>query len=398
MDCRSTQLSPNELESAFAEFNSASTVVIGQYKSLEKHVSALTGELKRANDARQKELQEKKRLAHRLASILAALPAGVLVFSEEGQLINWNQKAEQLLGIELKNKTWQEIASQNLAKGVLKTGDFVLNNQRKVSLSVQSLPNNGRIVLLSDVTESRNLQESWQHKERLSEIGEMMGKLAHQIRTPLSSAFLYLSQLRKKICLNKQQSTVDKLHACLDSVIHTLDDLLLYIKGQNPVMEDCEISALLKLVKVAFEGVQTCSELTIEHADQAGPKNIYINQHAVKGALLNLLMNSQEAGASDIKLSVESKQNGIAIEVIDNGAGIASGHQDEIFNAFHTSRANGTGLGLAIVKNVMELHGGTVQFDTNYRSGARFILWLPDNSEQGFLRSTRVDNTIDTIS
>ena len=386
MECQTSQLSAKDLESAFAAFNSASGTLVEQYKSLEQHVTALTGELGRANNARQKELAEKQQLAHRLAGILAALPAGVLVFGGQGRLQNWNQKAADLLGIELNNQTWQQLTKLCLTRGVSKTGEVRLANGRNVMLSIQMLPEgDGRIVLLNDVTESQNLAEGWRHKERLSEIGEMMGRLAHQIRTPLSSAFLYLSRLNKKCGPEQNLKAVNKLHYCLNSVQKTLDDLLLYIKGQNPVMEYCDITTLLNSVRTAFIGVLNNSAFVFDFIDYTNNRRIFINRHALEGALLNLLRNAMEAGASSIVLVVKDNDQATQLIVEDNGPGVGVDKQQQIFNAFYTTRTNGTGLGLAIVRNVMELHGGSVRVDPGYRQGARFILELPEYKAERFL-------------
>ena len=84
----------------------------------------------------------------------------------------------------------------------------------------------------------------------------MVGKLAHQIRTPLASAFLYLSRLRKTSNNTQNDSVTDKLHQCLSNVQKTLDDLLLYVRGQNPVMRYCDVNTVISSVKTAFAGVQ----------------------------------------------------------------------------------------------------------------------------------------------
>ncbi len=219
-----------------------------------------------------------------------------------------------------------------------------------------------------------------------------MGKLAHQIRTPLSSAFLYLSRLNKKPDPQQNLKAANKLHQCLSSVQQTLDDLLLYIKGQNPVMEYCQIETLLTSVRVAFIGLLNNAAFVFDFRDQTSNQKIFINRHALEGALLNLLRNALEAGASNIQLIAVNSGRSIQIIVEDNGPGIPLEKREQVFNAFYTTRANGTGLGLAIVKNVLDLHGGSVHVDAEYVDGTRFILDLPEFEATHFLPSRKTCN------
>lgn len=393
------EMPAQQLETAFAAFNSASSTLTEQYASLERRIGVLNEQLLQAHSQRDKELAEKQRLAQRLSGMLSALPGGVLFFAGNGRLLDWNKKAVELLGIELQGCSWQEIADHCFAEGVLSTGEVILANSRRVSLSIESLPDDaGKIVLLSDVTESRNLQEGIKHKERLSEIGQMVGKLAHQIRTPLASAFLYLSRLRKAGKQKSSDAIAEKLHQCLSNVQQTLDDLLLYVRGQNPVMSYCDVNTVLSAVKTTFAGITFKNAVTLECQDKTKNRYIYVNRNALEGAILNLLNNAAQADASHIVVSFEPASEKLRIIVEDNGSGIKQEHRNRIFDAFYTTRVTGTGLGLAIVKTVVELHGGEVKLDAECHNRTRFVITIPDYTQQNFISSSTALNQTFSIN
>ena len=66
----------------------------------------------------------------------------------------------------------------------------------------------------------------------------------------------------------------------------------------------------------------------------------------------------------------------IDIAVEDTGPGLSAESQEQVFEAFYTTKPGGTGLGLAVTKTVLEKMGATIQA-SNYASGARFTIQLP---------------------
>ena len=384
------------LTSAFVAFNHASQCLTQQYQQLEDRIAELTEQLSAANSARRRHLAEKEALAERLTGIISALPGGLLVIAANGQILQWNSKAEELLGIDLSNTDWQTIADTVLTERVLCTGDVQLNNGRRISVSIQSLvASNDRIILFSDITKAYQLQQDVQQNERLAEIGRMVADLAHQIRTPLSSAFLYLSMLRKKHSTNAaSKHTIEKLQHCLSSLKTIIDDLLAYIRGQQSVTSSVPIQTLFSALYSSVAAEITQKNVQFRCIDHTENSILYANQSALEGALINLIINAAQAGATAITLSVRNTANEIAITVADNGLGIPEQQQQRIFEPFFTTRTTGTGLGLAIVKTVVDIHGGTIALDTEFTEGARFQIHLPQ-SKNKHLPSGRFNQTFE---
>src|SRR5699024_8827775 len=156
----------------------------------------LSRELAAARDQRLIELAEKERLANRLSHLLAALPAGVIVLDAQGVVQTANPAAAELLGSPLEGIAWPAVYGRAVAGAGGADSELELNGGRRVTLSSCDLGGEpGRILVLQDVTEARALQALADRRRRLSAMGEMAASLAHQIRTPLASALLYVGHL-----------------------------------------------------------------------------------------------------------------------------------------------------------------------------------------------------------
>jgi len=78
-----------------------------------------------------------------------------------------------------------------------------------------------------------------------------------------------------------------------------------------------------------------------------------------------------------VKVSTSTVENGVCIEVEDNGIGMDEETAGWAFGPLFTTRARGTGLGLAIVKKIVEEHGGTVSFNSDPNRGTKVTVVIP---------------------
>ena len=149
-----------ELEKAFSVFNKLSAELQSSYQVLQQRAAALTTELEDARCARERAAHEAERTAERLRSLLGTLPAGVIVVDEAGLIQEYNRAAEELLGFGLAGTPWQNVARAQLEHPLSAGGDWLTRSGRRVSLATSLLPQqSARIILLTDVTETRALQD-----------------------------------------------------------------------------------------------------------------------------------------------------------------------------------------------------------------------------------------------
>ena len=229
-----------QLENAFELFNQFSEKLAGSYGDLESHVTRLTKELAEARSERLIQLAEKEVLAKRLEDLLDALPAGIVVLDADNCITQTNPVARLMLGADMGNKKLCGQNWQSVAKKSIKTdGDELrLLDGRWVNLSACPLcidstgVNRGKIILISDITETRILQMKLNRQQRLSSLGEMIASLSHQIRTPLSSALLYISTLNHPLNDEKERICfADKAKERLRHLERMVNDMLIFARG-----------------------------------------------------------------------------------------------------------------------------------------------------------------------
>lgn len=329
--------------------------------------------------------QEADNLASRHSRLLEVLPAGVVVIDGEGRVQEANAVAIQLLGEPLSGERWIDIIQRAFKPQPGDGHDVSLRDGRKVHISTSPLGiEPGQIILLQDVTETRELQQKVSHLQRLSTMGEVSARLAHQIRTPLSSALLYLSPLLKP---NTDETVrlkfADRLKHSLTHMEQLIKDLLAFSKGGMAETAPVSVATLLE------EAAQQCQQSSYENAIRFDVYNrvndgyVYGCQASLVSALNNLLNNAIQAceELGQVQLIAERKDEGnqsfIVLSVRDSGKGIENQERDKILQPFYTTRANGTGLGLAVVHSIAKAHKGLLIIDSEPGKGSTFSMRLP---------------------
>ncbi len=378
------------LEQAFEAFNEQSAQLQDAYAELQEQVSVLTHELAAARSERIRQLAEKERLASRLERLLEALPGGVVVLDGNGRIIEFNPAALQMLGEPLNGREWRDVLQR--ARATNAQGELKLECGRRISLARSRLvAEPGQIILLTDVTETRHLQSLLERNQRLSEMGEMAARLAHQIRTPLSSAMLYSSHLQRNVLSNSQrQRYAGKISARIQQLERMVDDMLVFARGGRTATEAFSVDELLYEVAQVLEAqLGTNDQIVIEPDFDTAPING--NREALLGALCNLGSNALQAGDGHavVSLAANSLDNGdVEMIVEDNGPGMTKETQARVFEPFFTTRPAGTGLGLAVVQSTARAHGGDVSVSSRLGEGTRFTLRIT-NSEGDRALSSR---------
>jgi two-component system sensor histidine kinase FlrB len=374
-----TELS--ELERAFSVFNSLSSELQRSYHALQQRVGALTAELEDARRARESAAHEAQRTAERLQSLLATLPAGVVVVDEAGVIRESNRAAEEILGSGLTGRSWQSVARAVLQNPLSAGGDWVTRDGRRVTLAASSLPQEAaKIILLTDETETRALQELVTRNQRLSAMGKMAASLAHQIRTPLAGALLYLSQCRSRREETQRSVLLEKGIDRLRHLDRLVQDMLVFARGKGPG-ERVRVADLFRAVHDAAMAVKPPAAHLVIHGTDALIE-LEGNRTALTAALTNLVNNAFESAPSVVDtLRAQLRGDRVEFTVHDNGPGIAPNIQSRVFDAFFSTRVAGTGLGLAVVKTVAEAHGGALALDSAPERGTRVELDLPRRTE-----------------
>ncbi len=346
---------------------------------LRAHVGELQERLAEAGALRRQELEEKERLAHRLQNVLDLLPGGVIVIDGHGVVRDANPVGLELLGEPLVGAPWRDVIGRCFAPRKDDGHEVSLRNGRRLSIATRSLSGEpGQLVLLTDLTETRRLQDQLARHERLSSLGRMVASLAHQIRTPLSTALLYASHLEQGGLSEEQQRRfAGNLKARLHELEHQVRDMLVFARGDLPLNDRLTPGELLCALRSAAES-QLQGVAVRWQCDVRGGE-IFCNRDTLIGALLNLVENALQAceGERRLKIHLYRREETLRICVSDNGKGVDADILARLGEPFFTTRATGTGLGLAVAKAVARAHHGELQLRSRCGRGTCASVTLP---------------------
>lgn len=370
-----------DLKSAFAAFNQMSQQLAESYGELESQVADLNSELSTVTAQRYDELAEKECLANRLQSLLGFLPGGVVVLDAAGRVSECNPAARDMLGEPLEGMHWRDVITRCFAPRVDDGHEVSTRDGRRISIATRSLDQDGQIILLTDQTETRELQSKLSRHERLSAMGKMVSALAHQIRTPLSTAMLYAGHLcGNQLQDDKRQQFSEKLAGRLNHMERQVQDMLLFVKGELPINETCRVDELQQALSEEMEVPLMAAGLECQWDLECLDRELLCNREALVGALLNLVNNALEAGEGALQLEVVFSSVGedqLSISVVDNGPGIASKKLHAVQQQFVTTKSQGTGLGLSVVQAVAKAHAGTFTLQSTLGAGTCASITLP---------------------
>ncbi|GFD82022.1 sensor histidine kinase [Tenacibaculum sp. KUL118] len=320
--------------------------------------------------------------ASRLEHLLQVMPAGVIVIDGKGIVRQANEQAKALLGEPLEEEVWRSIITRSFKPRADDGHEVSLVDGRRVKLSITPLENEpGQLIVITDLTETRQLQARVSHMQRLSSLGKMVASLAHQIRTPLSAAMLYASNLtRKGLGEESQTQFANKLTDRLKELESQVNDMLLFAKsGEEQVVSTINLSELLASVEGSALTMTTQAQQSLLFSGFEQNVSLTGNLTALQGALLNLIHNASQVTAKGECIVVNASLNNecLNIAIIDKGPGVPDSLKHKIFEPFFTTKTHGTGLGLAVVKSVVNAHNGNLYVSNIPHGGACFSVSLP---------------------
>lgn len=384
-EIQSIPASPEQLQIAFAAFNEASEQLAGVYQELQSQVAQLTRELAFANGELHKQLIAKENLSQQLSLLLNALPGGVIALDTESRIEQVNPAALSILGEPLIGLSWHQVIQTRLAPTAIVNEWHIPSpataTPRRIRIESSVTDSLGRkILLINDITEAYAMQERIRRNQRLTAMGEMAANLAHQLRTPLSTALIYANHLgNDTLTSSDRQKFAAKTIERLLHLEQLTKDMLRFVKGETAQLESVSIGDLFMELQQVLEPQMTQFGLKFTVQDHSAAESLTIDRQALCGALINLLENAMQATepGGQITLTSRLEKSQIVINIHNDGPGIDPALQERLFEPFFTTRTEGTGLGLAIVRSVIQSMGGSIQVKSSPGNGTEFIARLP---------------------
>ena len=307
------------------------------------------------------------------------------------------------------------ISSAKKDEKVYKLQVALKNTEKHYNVEISGIYEDGNcigiLILFKDITQHlidmQNLeknQNTLMERERLASLGQMIGGIAHNLKTPIMSISGAADGLEDLITEYKKsiddpEVTKEDHHAIADdmsswiSKIRTYDsymsDVITAVKGQAVNMNDEKpilftVKELLNRVNILMKH-ELKNALVILNIDYKVSENTQIlgNINSLVQVINNLISNAIQAyngkPNQSIDLVVDSKDDKLLISVIDHGCGISKEVQDKLFSQMITTKGQkGTGLGLFMSYSTIKGHfKGDMNFESEVGKGTRFNILLP---------------------
>lgn len=269
----------------------------------------------------------------------------------------------------------------------------------------------GILILFKDITQHKqdiqtiqNNQDMLMEKERLASLGQLIGGISHNLKTPImsiSGAAEGLTDLINEYdaSIGDPEVTNDDHHAIANDMrewitkIHSytayMSDIITAVKGQAVNLSENENNAftvdeLFKRVNILMKHEISNASLTLTLDVQVPSTTTLVGDinslvQVINNLITNAIQSYNGRKGEEIKVLAQKLDNNLIISVIDHGCGMTKEVQDKLFNTMITTKGkNGTGLGMFMSYSTIKGHfNGDMTFETEVNKGTTFNVILP---------------------
>ena len=234
------------------------------------------------------------------------------------------------------------------------------------------------------------MQAAEPSNDPVAELAELAGGFIHEIKNHISTLGLNLQLLAEDFQDPQNQRerralerVVRLQHEC-QRLVDVSNDFLRFARLQDLHREPTRLGEIVEEMIDFFAPTAQRAEVQIHWYPQPDLPEVNLDRELFKQALLNLMLNAEQAMAAGGELILQARRDdsGVALDVIDTGCGIAADELPKVFKPFHTTKPGGTGLGLATTRKIVLAHGGTIAVQSAVGRGTKVTVWLPRHASE----------------
>ncbi|MDD7310924.1 MAG: ATP-binding protein, partial [Clostridia bacterium] len=330
---------------------------------------------------------------NKLGTLFQHMADGMVAFDSEGRLLQFNPAAEVMLGRRLEDTLRYtdvfpdvQVRQEDLAQdGRSIEIDFAAGSRflkiyfAPIRLGADST---GLMAVLHDVTEQRKLDDSRR---------EFVANVSHELRTPLTNVRGYAETLMSADDIDRdtQMRFLGVISSEADRMTRIVKDLLTLTRLDYNRMEmNMQLMDLRELgakAAQAMEGQARSKDLTLTCTLPEALPEVLGDAERIQQVIINIITNAIKYNKPHGSITITGGTEGdrVFLRVADTGIGVPKEDLPRLFERFYrvdkarSRESGGTGLGLAIAKQIVESHGGTIGFDSEYGKGSVVTMYLP---------------------
>jgi two-component system sensor kinase FixL len=271
------------------------------------------------------------------------------------------------------------LAAVLIGNGLIRRVRNAESRNRQLMLAIQE----------RDLAEERihRQQRELEHVARVATAGELATSLAHELNQPLMA--IVSNAAAGDLMLSNPDMGKDVVREALDDIAadgkrasEVIKGLRAFLKRGTVEFEQLYVNQVVRDVLVLLGSEIRESGVNVRLDLDGDLPTVEGNRVQLQQVLVNLVMNALEAMCSqgtECRLSVKTRSvdEGVSITVHDTGPGLPPGGEDEVFEAFVTTKEGGMGVGLAISRTIVAAHRGRIRAGNHVDGGAEFVITLP---------------------
>jgi two-component system sensor histidine kinase HydH len=332
-------------------------------------------------------------------ALVKNMPIGLIALDDQGKIVTCNEKAQAVLEVACSDALGREaltilpeplkkiLAELPTSGGFLERDIQLISSEGKehtweavaAGLMDEEIPA-GRILLIRDVTEIRQMENEVTRSRHLNSIGSLAAGVAHEIRNPLSSIKGFAVYFKERLSGNKEdEQTADVMIAETERLNRVISQLIEFARPLELKKEKVQFVELVQhTIKLIASDAQK-NKISVEIAASTDLPEVEVDPDKIKQVLLNIFLNSLAAlkEGGNLKIELSPGKDNLTVIISDNGGGIEKMDLLKIYDPYFTSKPAGTGLGLAVVQKIMEAHGGRIDVKSTIGKGTKVFLHFP---------------------
>jgi len=345
--------------------------------------------------------------------ILDNLPEGMITFDVQGKVATFNKVAKKILGSPcagMKDKFYREVlpdipenrALLEMLDQCLKDG--MIFSAREISVSFQQgeamhlwasiyplkQGNNltGAVLNIKDLNEIDSIQKRIQQTEQLTRLGSLAAGMAHEIRNPLGSLRGLTELIQQDLTPgDKRRGYTDSILKEIDRLNRLVEDLFSFAYAHHLSTETADINRIVREALSFAQYEFPKKNIKVNERYNSNLPQVLGDQEKLREAFLNILLNAFQTTPEGESVSVFTESESpstIVVGFANTGTYIPPAERENIFRPFFTTREQGTGLGLPIAQQIVSVHHGKIEVESDPEYGTTFRIKLPpDYREAG---------------
>jgi len=321
-------------------------------------------------------------------------PCLISLINEDGTFANVNKKMLSILDLELENIIGKKVDKITENKTILKLCEQVkdedtrggnhhilettLDGEKRQFLMTFSKVGNKTLIIASDVTDYKRLEQEKNFSDKMAFLGEMSAFIVHEINNPLMAISMANEIIQMDAVSDKMVKNTEDISLMVDTIVNIIESLKQFSRRGEDKQEEVYLEGIFERSKIILSGKIKKHGVKIL---QSNLKDIKIKGSEVDflQILVNLISNAIDAVKNNDDKWIKIDWTGSTLKVLDSGQGIPNQVIPNLFKKFYTSKGHeGNGIGLFLSRELLNKWG----FDLIYKleDGHTSFQWIPNRN------------------